>query len=88
MTALGMAGDSGQWEGQKVRKHTLCKQSTAFYSITLALNVPFPFSGGCVYLLRTARNWFPSVCPDGSAVREVSLFVPATTLLFLYVSQN
>jgi hypothetical protein len=60
MTALGMAGDSGQWEGQKVRKHTLSRQSTAFYSVTVALNVLPAFSAGCVCRLRIARSWFPS----------------------------
>ena len=83
MTALGMAGDSGPWEGQKVRKHTLSKQSTAFYNVTLALNVLSPCSAGCVYLLRIARNWFPSArkvvpctkCPVLSRPRDFFFFM-------------
>jgi len=60
MTALGMRGDSEQWEGQKVRKHALSKQSTAFSSVSIALNVLPPFSAGRLYRSRIARNWFLS----------------------------
>ena len=88
MTALGMARDIEQWEGQKVRMHILSKQPTSFLNVKVALNFLLIFAAGYVSRSHVRRNLFPSA---RKVVHELSRFVAAKMFLlflFLYISQN